>query len=43
MISQVIDTFDEINVLVGEYEQFLSEKADGTRVAYLRTVRHLME
>jgi site-specific recombinase XerC len=43
MISPVIDTFDEINVLVGEYEQFLSEKADGTRVAYLRTVRHLME
>jgi site-specific recombinase XerD len=28
--------------LVGEYEQFLSGKAQGTREAYLRTVRHLI-
>ena len=33
---------DEVGVLVGEYEQFLSGKAKGTREAYLRTVRHLI-
>jgi site-specific recombinase XerC len=33
---------DEVGVLVGEYEQFLSDKALGTREAYLRTVRHLI-
>jgi len=33
---------DEVGVLVGEYEQFLSGKAQGTREAYLRTVRHLI-
>ena len=33
---------DEVGVLVGEYEQFLSDKAKGTREAYLRTVRHLI-
>lgn len=32
---------DEVGVLVGEYEQFLSGKAQGTRHAYLRTLRHL--
>lgn len=35
-------TSSEIGVLVGEYEQFLSGKAEGTREAYLRTVRHLI-
>ena len=33
---------DEVGVLVGEYEQFLSDKAKGTREAYLHTVRHLI-
>ena len=33
---------DEVGVLVGEYEQFLSDKVQGTREAYLRTVRHLI-
>ena len=42
MISLVIDTIDETRALLGEYEQFLSGKAEGTREAYLRTVRHLM-
>jgi hypothetical protein len=33
---------DELDVLVDEYEQYLSLKAEGTTEAYLRTVRHLM-
>lgn len=33
---------NEVGVLVSEYEQFLSDKAPGTREAYLRTVRHLI-
>jgi site-specific recombinase XerD len=42
MISLVVDTIDEARALLGEYEQFLSGKAQGTRAAYLRTVRHLI-
>jgi site-specific recombinase XerD len=33
---------DDVGVLVDEYEQFLSDKAQGTREVYLRTVRHLI-
>jgi site-specific recombinase XerD len=33
---------DEVAALLSEYEQFLSGKAEGTREAYLRTVRHLI-
>ncbi len=33
---------DEVRALLGEYEQFLSGKAEGTVDAYLRTVRHLI-
>src|SRR5438067_95989 len=33
---------EEVGALLGEYEQFLSGKARGTRKAYLHTVRHLM-
>jgi site-specific recombinase XerC len=32
---------EEARALLREYEQFLSGKAEGTREAYLRTVRHL--
>src|SRR3984893_18289604 len=42
MISLAVDTIDEVRVLVDEYEQFLSGKAQGTIDAYLRTARHLM-
>jgi site-specific recombinase XerD len=42
MISQIVDTNGEVRALIGEYEQFLSGKAQGTTDAYLRTVRHLM-
>ena len=42
MISLVIDTIDETRALLGEYEQFLLGKAEGTRETYLRTVRHLV-
>ena len=42
MTSLVMDTIDETGALLGEYEQFLSGKAEGTRMAYLRTVRHLL-
>ena len=42
MISLVIDTIDETRALLGEYEQFLLGKAEGTREIYLRTVRHLV-
>src|SRR5690242_15690161 len=36
------DTIEEVEALVDEYEQFLSGKAQGTKEAYVRTVRHLM-
>jgi site-specific recombinase XerD len=36
------DAIDEVQTLLGEYEQFLSGKAEGTTDAYLRTVRRLM-
>ena len=36
------DTIEEVEALVDEYEQFLSGKAEGTREAYVRTVRHLV-
>ena len=42
MASPVVDTIDEVRVLLSEYEQFLSGKAEGTTEAYLRTVRHLI-
>src|SRR5437588_5049932 len=37
-----VEPKDEIRALLGEYEQFLSGKAEGTLDAYLRTVRHLI-
>jgi site-specific recombinase XerD len=40
--SPVVEINDETLVLLGEYEQFLSGKAEGTLDAYLRTVRHLI-
>ena len=42
MISLEVDTLSEVRALVGEYEQFLSGKAQGTIDAYLRTARHLV-
>src|SRR5258708_20768207 len=36
------DAINEVHALLGEYEQFLSGKAEGTTDAYLRTVRHLI-
>jgi site-specific recombinase XerC len=42
MISRAVNTIDEARALLGEYEQFLSGKAEGTREAYLRTARHLI-
>jgi site-specific recombinase XerC len=42
MTSQEDDATNEIRALLDEYEQFLSEKAQGTRDAYLRTIRHLI-
>src|SRR5947209_11808098 len=42
MTSLVIDTIEEAPTLLGEYEQFLSGKAEGTTDAYLRTTRQLM-
>ncbi len=41
MTSSEVDTIDEVRALLGEYEQFLSGKAEGTVDAYLRTVRHM--
>ncbi len=35
------DTINEVHALLGEYEQFLSGKAEGTMDAYLRTVRQM--
>src|SRR5258707_9150602 len=43
MPSSEDDAINEVHVLLGEYEQFLSGKAEGTTDAYLRTVRHLIE
>jgi len=42
MPSPEDDAVEEVHALVGEYEQFLSGKAEGTTEAYLRTVRHLI-
>ena len=42
MISLEYDAITEIQVLLGEYEQYLSGKAGGTTTLYLRTVRHLI-
>src|SRR5258708_24946984 len=42
MPSSEDDAINEVHVLLGEYEQFLSGKAEGTTDAYLRTVRHLI-
>ena len=42
MPSPQNDAIDEVQTLLGEYEQFLSGKAEGTTDAYLRTVRRLM-
>jgi len=36
------DAIDKVHGLLDEYEQFLSDKAEGTMDAYLRTARHLM-
>jgi site-specific recombinase XerD len=43
MTSPEDDAIEEVCALLGEYEQFLSGKAEGTTDAYLRTVRHLIE
>ena len=40
--SPVVEINDENRALLGEYEQFLSGKAEGTMDAYLRTARHLI-
>lgn len=42
MPSSEDDAINEVHALLGEYEQFLSGKAEGTTDAYLRTVRHLI-
>src|SRR6266487_4953059 len=42
MTSSEDDSIYEARALLGEYEQFLSGKAQGTTDAYLRTVRHLI-
>ena len=42
MLSPVVDTIDQVRTLLDEYEQFLSDKAEGTMDAYLRTVRQLI-
>src|SRR5881227_2904058 len=42
MPSPEKNAIEEVRSLVGEYEQFLSGKAEGTTDAYLRTVRHLI-
>src|SRR5438445_5908737 len=42
MPSPEHNAIEEVRDLVGEYEQFLSGKAEGTTDAYLRTVRHLI-
>src|SRR3989440_12326812 len=42
MTSSEDDAIYEARALLGEYEQILSGKAQGTMDAYLRTVRHLI-
>ena len=42
MTTSEDDAIYEARALLGEYEQFLSGKAQGTMDAYLRTVRHLI-
>src|SRR6266566_6962488 len=42
MISQKDEAIQKVDALLGEYEQFLAGKAEGTREAYVRTVRQLM-
>src|SRR6266550_2431067 len=42
MTSSEDDSIYEARALLGEYEQFLAGKADGTIEAYLRTARHLV-
>jgi len=42
MITLEHDAIDEVHALLGEYEQYLSGKAEGTTAVYLRTVRHLI-
>src|SRR3954454_143974 len=37
------DAIEAVRSLVDEYEQFLCGKAEGTREAYVRTVRHLID
>jgi hypothetical protein len=39
MISPEHDAIDEVYVLLDEYKQFLSGKAEGTTDAYLHTVQ----
>ena len=41
-LSPQDDGIDEVDALLDKYEQFLAGKAQGTKEAYLRTVRHLM-
>ncbi len=36
------DAAQKVRALLGEYEQFLAGKAQGTREAYLRTARQLI-
>ncbi len=43
MTCREVDAINEVGALLSEYEQFLLGKAEGTRVAYLRTVHHLIE
>src|SRR5437868_11614386 len=42
MPSAEENTAQKVRALLGEYEQFLAGKAQGTREAYLRTVRQLI-
>jgi site-specific recombinase XerC len=42
MTSPECGAIDEIQALLGEYEQYLSGKANGTTALYLRSVRHLI-
>src|SRR6266480_6689329 len=42
MASPEENTAQKVRALLGEYEQFLAGKAQGTREAYLRTARQLI-
>src|SRR2546421_12036085 len=42
MPSPEEDVIEKVRALLGDYEQFLAGKAQGTRKAYLRTVRQLI-